>query len=146
MSQLLARQTIADREHELVPEQLTLHELPLQSTPPWQAASPQLMSQDEALPQSTAPSLQAFLPQSTRQGMPAGQWGTQLGSVQSMTHTPAEQLPLAALQAASTHGGGPLPPLPPVPAVAPALPPLAVPAWPLAPALPAPLPPLPPPS
>lgn len=82
------------------------------------------MSQDEALPQSTAALLQLLLPHSTRQGMPAGQWGVQVLPVQPITHTSSVQLPFAALHAAALHGGWPLPPLPPLPA----LPPLLLPA------------------
>ena len=106
------------------------------------------MSQDEALPQSTAALLQRLLPHSTRHGMPGGQCGVQSVPVQPITQTPPVQLPFAALQAAALHGGGPLPPLPAsppalLPAVAaPPLPPAFEPAL-LLPALAFPaLPPL----
>ena len=105
MSQLLARHTTGTIEQALTPAQAMRQLLPAQSTPPKQPCSPQVMSHDEALPQSTTPLLQLLYPQSTRQGMPAAQCGVQSAVVQVMTHTSSIQLPPAALHVAATQGG-----------------------------------------
>jgi len=73
MSQFWARHTTGEIAQESLPKQSTVQELPAQSTPPWQALAAHEISQDEALPQSTTALLHAWLPHSTRQGMPAGQ-------------------------------------------------------------------------
>ena len=80
-SQLLAWHTIGTIEQAISP-QPTTHELPAQVTPLKQLESPQLMSQEEALVQSTRPALQVPLSQMTWQGMPLGHCGMQSAVVQ----------------------------------------------------------------
>ena len=79
MSQALARQMIGMLEQDLSPLQPMSHWLPAQSTPWRQLEAPQVMSQDEALVQSTKPPLQLLSAHSTRHGMPAAQCGAQSG-------------------------------------------------------------------